>query len=226
MARSGSATRITASTPITKAASRRPNCRPPCTRLDPRDGDLSVVADDFAGPNGLAFSPDERLLYVAESESAIRRRPGAPHPRLRCCGGRVAPVEWPGVPQVSRRVSLRRIPPRSGRQCLEQCRRRRALHRPRRYRPRPDQSAVHRVQPHLRRPPPLTACSICASHTLFAIYNQPARCPVALMRDPAGGGTLRPARRAPRTDDRACPADPGSRSYRARGAARHPTTPC
>lgn len=36
-------------------------------RLDPSDGRLSVVADDFEGPNGLAFSPDERLLYVSES---------------------------------------------------------------------------------------------------------------------------------------------------------------
>jgi gluconolactonase len=36
-------------------------------RLDPQNGSLQVVADDFAGPNGLAFSPDERLLYVAES---------------------------------------------------------------------------------------------------------------------------------------------------------------
>ncbi len=25
------------------------------------------MADDFAGPNGLCFSPDERLLYVAET---------------------------------------------------------------------------------------------------------------------------------------------------------------
>ena len=36
-------------------------------RLDPRNGRLTVVADDFAGPNGLCFSPDERQLYVAES---------------------------------------------------------------------------------------------------------------------------------------------------------------
>lgn len=36
-------------------------------RLDPRDGALTVVADDFAGPNGLCFSPDESLLYIAES---------------------------------------------------------------------------------------------------------------------------------------------------------------
>ncbi len=36
-------------------------------RLDPRDGSLRVVADDFQGPNGLCFSPDESLLYIAES---------------------------------------------------------------------------------------------------------------------------------------------------------------
>ena len=35
--------------------------------LDPRDGSLAVVADDFQGPNGLCFSPDERLFYVCES---------------------------------------------------------------------------------------------------------------------------------------------------------------
>lgn len=36
-------------------------------RYDPRDGDLSVVADGFDKPNGLAFSPDERTLYVGDS---------------------------------------------------------------------------------------------------------------------------------------------------------------
>jgi gluconolactonase len=36
-------------------------------RLDPRDGSLTVVTDDFEGPNGLCFSPDESLLYIAES---------------------------------------------------------------------------------------------------------------------------------------------------------------
>jgi gluconolactonase len=36
-------------------------------RLDPRDGSLDVVADDFEGPNGLCFSPDESLLYIAET---------------------------------------------------------------------------------------------------------------------------------------------------------------
>ena len=36
-------------------------------RRDPADGSLAVVADDFVGPNGLCFSPDETRLYVAES---------------------------------------------------------------------------------------------------------------------------------------------------------------
>lgn len=36
-------------------------------RFDPHDASLAVVADDFAGPNGLCFSPDERRLYVAET---------------------------------------------------------------------------------------------------------------------------------------------------------------
>lgn len=40
---------------------------PSLYRLDGVTGALSVVADDFNGPNGLAFSPDERLLYVAET---------------------------------------------------------------------------------------------------------------------------------------------------------------
>jgi gluconolactonase len=35
-------------------------------RLGP-DGALAAVATDFVKPNGLAFSPDERLLYVADT---------------------------------------------------------------------------------------------------------------------------------------------------------------
>lgn len=44
-----------------------PELPPVLYRLDPQDGSLQVMADDFEGPNGLAFSPDERRLYVAES---------------------------------------------------------------------------------------------------------------------------------------------------------------
>jgi gluconolactonase len=40
---------------------------PSVYRLDPLDGALTVVADDFQGPNGLCFSPDESRLYIAET---------------------------------------------------------------------------------------------------------------------------------------------------------------
>lgn len=36
-------------------------------RFDPAGGDLRPVIDDFDRPNGLCFSPDERLLYIADS---------------------------------------------------------------------------------------------------------------------------------------------------------------
>jgi gluconolactonase len=40
---------------------------PALYRLDPASGDLRVAAADFEGPNGLAFSPDESRMYVAET---------------------------------------------------------------------------------------------------------------------------------------------------------------
>lgn len=36
-------------------------------RFDPKTGDLKIVADDFVKPNGLAFSPDESILYIADT---------------------------------------------------------------------------------------------------------------------------------------------------------------
>ena len=36
-------------------------------RIDPQSGSVSIVADDFVRPNGLAFSPDERRLYVVDT---------------------------------------------------------------------------------------------------------------------------------------------------------------
>jgi gluconolactonase len=36
-------------------------------RVDPRTGECQVAADDFVRPNGLAFSPDERRLYVCDT---------------------------------------------------------------------------------------------------------------------------------------------------------------
>lgn len=49
-------------------------------RLDPRDGTLAVVADDFDQPNGLAFAPDESVLYIADS-GGIGREAGNRHIR-------------------------------------------------------------------------------------------------------------------------------------------------
>ena len=43
---------------------------PALYRLDPATGEAVAVATDFDGPNGLAFSPDEQLLYVADSGEA------------------------------------------------------------------------------------------------------------------------------------------------------------
>ncbi|MCH8112911.1 MAG: SMP-30/gluconolactonase/LRE family protein [Proteobacteria bacterium] len=46
-------------------------------RSDPRTGSLDVVADDFDKPNGLAFSPDETILYV--SDTGLSHRKDGPH---------------------------------------------------------------------------------------------------------------------------------------------------
>jgi gluconolactonase len=42
-------------------------------RADP-DGTVRIVSDDFARPNGLAFSADESVLYIADTERAHIRR--------------------------------------------------------------------------------------------------------------------------------------------------------
>jgi gluconolactonase len=39
-------------------------------RIDPVSGAVAPVVSDFAQPNGLCFSPDESLLYIAESGSS------------------------------------------------------------------------------------------------------------------------------------------------------------
>jgi gluconolactonase len=43
-------------------------------RIDPVTGELTLLLDDLEGPNGLAFSPDERVLYVVESLAKPSRR--------------------------------------------------------------------------------------------------------------------------------------------------------
>jgi gluconolactonase len=42
-------------------------------RVDGKNGGVTVVADGINAPNGLAFSPDEKKLYIVESRSQPRR---------------------------------------------------------------------------------------------------------------------------------------------------------
>lgn len=73
-------------------------------RVDPVDGGVSLMVDDFAMPNGLAFSPDERRLYVAESGFLIDK--SLPHNLRvfdvgedgRLSGGEVLAEVSPGIP--------------------------------------------------------------------------------------------------------------------------------
>ena len=46
-------------------------------RIDPATGRVTVVAWDFVQPNGLAFSPDESILYIADT--GITHRADGPH---------------------------------------------------------------------------------------------------------------------------------------------------
>ena len=46
-------------------------------RLDPASGRVTIVADDFVQPNGLAFSPDEALLYIVDT--GLTHQANGPH---------------------------------------------------------------------------------------------------------------------------------------------------
>lgn len=77
-------------------------------RVDPSTGAIEVVADDFVKPNGLAFSPDEKILYIADSGSS--HDPDGPHhvrafdvvDGCRLTNGRVFYEVNPGVPDGMR----------------------------------------------------------------------------------------------------------------------------
>jgi gluconolactonase len=73
-------------------------------RLDPSDASLTVVAGDFVRPNGIAFSPDEKTLYIADS-SVTHDPQGNHHIRAfdvidgrRLDNGRVFAQVSPGFP--------------------------------------------------------------------------------------------------------------------------------
>lgn len=58
---------------------RNPQEQPGCRvyRIEPQSGKITVVADDFSMPNGLAFSADEKQLYISDSGFLTDR--SAPH---------------------------------------------------------------------------------------------------------------------------------------------------
>jgi gluconolactonase len=72
-------------------------------RVDPQSAAISVAADDFRMPNGLAFSPDQGTLYVADS-GASHLEDGPHHVRrfrvsgAKLSGGEVFAEIQPGVP--------------------------------------------------------------------------------------------------------------------------------
>ena len=68
-------------------------------RIDPGAKEPVVVADEFARPNGLCFSPDEKLLYVADSDGRrhhVRRFAVQADNTLQ--GGRLFATIRPGAP--------------------------------------------------------------------------------------------------------------------------------
>jgi gluconolactonase len=46
-------------------------------RIDPASGKVAIVAADFVQPNGLAFSPDESLLYIVDT--GLTHKADGPH---------------------------------------------------------------------------------------------------------------------------------------------------
>jgi gluconolactonase len=68
-------------------------------RLDPGSEELVPVAGDFSRPNGLCFSPDETLLYIADSDTSLNHiRVFRVQPDKTLEGGEIFAVIEPGVP--------------------------------------------------------------------------------------------------------------------------------
>lgn len=75
-------------------------------RFDPASGRLDAVTALVEEPNGLAFSPDERLLYVSDTSAALRADGGGHHQIMvfdvvdgrGLANGRVFAVVEPGLP--------------------------------------------------------------------------------------------------------------------------------
>jgi gluconolactonase len=88
-------------------------------RFDERTGHIEPVIRDMRHPNGLAFSPDERVLYVSDT-SALHHPDGHHHIRAydvidgKCRNGRIFAVIRPGCPDGFRVDEAGRIWTSSG----------------------------------------------------------------------------------------------------------------
>ena len=122
---------------------------PALYRYDPETDELRVAAGDFDGPNGLAFSPDERRLYVSETGDQTHDEPRQYIRVFDGRGGRHA-VRRRGVRQGRARL-LRRHEGRRGRQRLVERGRRGAVFRAGRRTARQDPGAVPRLEHRLGR---------------------------------------------------------------------------
>lgn len=69
-------------------------------RFEPNDGGIAPVVDDMDRPNGLCFSPDETLLYIADSARQHIRRFVVTGEKIE--GGEVFATIDPGIPDGMR----------------------------------------------------------------------------------------------------------------------------
>jgi hypothetical protein len=69
-------------------------------RIDERSGTVDRVVDDMVRPNGIAFSPDESLLYIVDTGATHMENGPAPHPPL---------PRWFGREVAFRRRGFRRV---------------------------------------------------------------------------------------------------------------------
>jgi gluconolactonase len=47
--------------------------KPAVYRVDGKSGEITMMTDTLIGPNGLAFSPDESVVYIVDSRASPRK---------------------------------------------------------------------------------------------------------------------------------------------------------
>ncbi|CAN7210054.1 SMP-30/gluconolactonase/LRE family protein [Caballeronia sp. LjRoot29] len=52
---------------------KEPELTPAVYRVDGKSGEITMMVDTLIGPNGLAFSPDESVIYIVDSRASPRK---------------------------------------------------------------------------------------------------------------------------------------------------------